>query len=101
MLLPMLPPDHMYQMSRAFYEGTGSRRKGRHVSSRDLHQLLDEESALRPDPIWMAFRQAAQRLQQWLTRTPDIEPAHVSDATSTTASSSALAPNPGQGASGC
>lgn len=82
MLLPLLPPGDHYQMSRDMWDGPGSRRQARHVSSLELHELGGAHDTLRPDPVWMAIRRTAdgigrlaivQRLQHSIERMSDRE----------------------------
>lgn len=77
MFMPPLPPEDYYQMSRDRRGDPGSRRRTRHISSLDLHELGDAQDALRPDPVWMAIRRTvdrigrlpiAQRVLHWLER---------------------------------
>ena len=77
MMFPMPPPDDDYQRTRNLRNGSGSPRKGRHISSLDLHELVNDQEALRPDPIWMAIHRLVemgkrlpivQRFQGWRER---------------------------------
>ncbi len=83
MMFPLPPPEDDYQQTRSLRNGSGSHRKGRHMSSLDLHELGGDQDALRPDPIWMAIRRAGerigrlavvQRFQDWLERLPKHQP---------------------------
>lgn len=83
MMFPMPPPDDDYQRTRNLRNGSGSPRKGRHISSLDLHELVDDQDALRPDPIWMAIHRLVemgerlpivQRFQDWRERLSAHQP---------------------------
>lgn len=82
MMLPLLPPGDHYQMSRDLWDRAGSRRRARHISSLDLHELGGSQDASRPDPVWMVIRRTAdgigrlaivQRLQHSIERMSDRE----------------------------
>ncbi len=86
-MMPLLPPDDHYQASRDRWDGPGSRRKTRHASSLDLHELGYADDSLRPDPLWMAIRrtmdwigrfQVVRALQDWLDRPEKVESAATS-----------------------
>lgn len=62
MMHPMLPPKDHYELYRAFRDGASSQRRGRHLSSPDLHELGGDHDAPRPYPVWMALRRAGERI---------------------------------------
>lgn len=79
-MLPLLPPDNHYRVSRDLWDWQSSRRDDRHVLSLDLHALGGARNAPRPDPVWMAIRRTpdrigrlaiVQRLQHSLERLSD------------------------------
>lgn len=64
-MLPLLPPEDHYQISRDlrdWRDWRGSRREARHLSSLDLHELGGARNAPRPDPVWIAIRRTADRI---------------------------------------
>lgn len=82
MIIPLLPPDEHFHNSRDRWAGPGSRRKARHASSLDLHEVFDEDNSLRPDPVWMAIRhttewvarfQVVRAFRSWLDRPEKVE----------------------------
>lgn len=82
MMMPLLPPEDHYQASRDRWDRPGLRRKTRHASSLDLHELGYADDSLRPDPLWMAIRHAVdwvahfqfvRAFQDWLDRREEVE----------------------------
>jgi len=73
-MLPLLPPDNHYRISRDLQDWRGSGRTGRHASSLDLHELGGARNALRPDPVWMAIRRTAG----WIGRLAMVQHLHHS-----------------------
>lgn len=82
MMLPLLPPRDHYQISRDLWDGPGYRRKTRHVSFLDLHELGGDHDALRPDAVrmaihrtlvWIAHIPIMRRVQQQASRGSQLE----------------------------